>query len=341
MAMTYVPVEVVDTTNLSEADWLNYRRTGIGGSDAAAVMGVSPFATARDLYYDKRNIHPALPDDANWVAKRVGRLLEDLVADIFVKKTGLKIFQIKKMFRHPLHGFMLADVDYFVELPGGKIAILECKTANYNTQYKWQDGAVPLNYELQGRHYMAVMNLDTVFFACLFGNNESEFVYRRVERDHDQEADLIAQEQFFWEEYVQKGVEPPYTEPGDLVLESIRRHYGEANADAPEVLLNAVHALRLEAYLDLSAQKSALAKQVRDLEGQMKQAYAPVVDAMGTGCTALCKCGDREYTITYKPSYRTAIGKDNLERLLLLHPDIHDEYAETTESRRFSVTVKN
>jgi len=45
--------------------------------------------------------------------------------------------------------------------------------------------------------------------------------------------------------------------------------------------------------------------------------------------------------VTYKPSYRTAIGKDNLERLLLLYPDIHEEYAETTESRRFSVTVKN
>jgi len=107
------------------------------------------------------------------------------------------------------------------------------------------------------------------------------------------------------------------------------------------VLLNAVFALKLEAYLALSEQKTALSKQVRDLEKQMKQACAPVVDAMGTGCSALCKCGGREYTVTYKPSCRTAIGKDSLERLQLLHPDIHEEYAETTESRRFSVTVKN
>jgi len=185
-----------------------------------------------------------------------------------------------------------------------------------------------------------VMNIDTVFFACLFGNNENEFVYRRVERDHEQEADLIAQEKFFWEEYVQKGVEPPYTESGDLVLESIRRHYGEADTEAPALLLPAALAPSLELYLALSEQKGALNKQVRELESAMKRAYGPVADAMGTGCKAMCKSGGTEYTVTYKPSYRTAIGKDNLERLLLLHPDIHEEYAETTESRRFSVVRK-
>ena len=47
----YKPIVIADTTNLSEDEWLEYRRNGIGGSDVAAVLGVSPFTTGRDLYY--------------------------------------------------------------------------------------------------------------------------------------------------------------------------------------------------------------------------------------------------------------------------------------------------
>lgn len=55
-AESYVPDVLVDTDGLPEEEWLEYRRQGIGGSDAAAILGVSPFATARDLYYDKCKI---------------------------------------------------------------------------------------------------------------------------------------------------------------------------------------------------------------------------------------------------------------------------------------------
>ena len=119
------PKVLVSTENLTEQEWLAYRRQGIGGSDVAAILGISPFRTARDLYDDKLNIASAVDDTGNWVALEMGHLLEPLVAQIFAKKTGLEVFQIKKMFQHPQHPFMLADVDYFVRLPNGKIAILE------------------------------------------------------------------------------------------------------------------------------------------------------------------------------------------------------------------------
>ena len=107
-----VPLVLVDTTNLTRDEWLSYRRKGIGGSDAAAVLGVSPFTTTRDLFYDKRGIVSAIEDDSNWVQLEVGHLLEDLVAQIFAKKTGYRIYQQKKMFQHPAYPFMLADLDY-------------------------------------------------------------------------------------------------------------------------------------------------------------------------------------------------------------------------------------
>ena len=54
-AACYAPQILVGTEGLPREQWLEYRRKGIGGSDAAAVLGISPFRTGRDLYYDKLN----------------------------------------------------------------------------------------------------------------------------------------------------------------------------------------------------------------------------------------------------------------------------------------------
>ena len=166
MTAPYQPIVLVDTEKLSRDEWLKWRRRGIGGSDAAAVLGISPFRTARDLYYDKMGI-VVDTDDTNWVAMEMGNLLEPLVARIFAKKTGLKIYQRKKMFLHPQYPWMLADLDYLVELPDGKTAILEIKTTNYNARDNWWYNGkeiVPVYYETQGRHYMCVMNIDRFYF---------------------------------------------------------------------------------------------------------------------------------------------------------------------------------
>lgn len=197
--LNYKPEAVVDISGLSREEWLDYRKKGIGGSDAAAIMGVSPFATKRDLFYDKTGIRPAYQENEdNWVAKEVGHRLEDLVAEIFSKKTGLKIFPVRTMFRHPLYPFMLADVDFFIEFADGTYGILECKTTNYNCQEKWANNTIPVNYEYQVRHYMSVMNIDKAYIACLYGNNEEEFFIRPIERDMEIEEDLIAEEKYFW-----------------------------------------------------------------------------------------------------------------------------------------------
>ena len=339
--LNYEAQVVVDTENLTREDWLSYRRLGIGGSDAAAIMGVSPFCTKRDLYYDKRGITPAMEEEeSNWVAKEVGHRLEDLVAEIFSKKTGLKVYPIRKMFRHPLYPFMQADVDFFIEFPDGTTGILECKTTNYNCQNKWANNSTPVNYEYQGRHYMAVMNINKVYFACLYGNNEDEFFIRYMERDLDIEEDLIAEEEYFWNENVKAGVEPPYTEKPDLVLESIRKHYGPADKDADEVKLSRKHLVSLQRYLELKEQKAKLESEAKKLEEQMKESYTEIVEDLGVSCTGILSDGGTEYIVTYNPAYRTTIDKKGLERLKITHPDVYDDYVNTTESRRFAVKKK-
>ena len=250
--LNYKPEAVVDISRLSREEWLDYRKKGIGGSDVAAIMGVSPFATKRDLFYDKTGIRPAFQENEdNWVAKEVGHRLEDLVAEIFTKKTGLKIFPVRTMFRHPLYPFMLADVDFFIEFADGTYGILECKTTNYNCQEKWANNTIPVNYEYQVRHYMSVMNIDKAYIACLYGNNAEEFFIRPLERDLETEEDLIAEEKYFWEEKVLKKVEPDYVEKADLVIASIKKHYGPADPQAAGVILSTKNLSGIKTYLSL------------------------------------------------------------------------------------------
>ena len=337
---SYSPCVLVDTSNLPEEEWLEWRRKGIGGSDAAAILGISPFATARDLYYDKLKILPFEEGEDNWVAKKMGHLLEDMVAEIFSKKTGYRVFQVKKMFYHPTYPWMLADVDYFVELPDGTIAILEIKTTNYNAKdHWWRDGekVVPINYETQGRHYMCVTNIDRVFYCCLYGNNEDEVIIRDIQRDYDYEDELIALECDFWYGNVQAQIPPPYTEDGDLILDSVKKHFGPADVNAPDVVLNMPLASCVLRFTELQAQKRELDAEAKVLAKEMKRLQGLIVAEMGRCCTARCSVAGSSFTVTYKPSQTMEINKDSLLRLQAQHPEIYEEYATALVSRRFYV----
>ena len=336
--MDYEPEVIVDTDTLSREDWLSYRKLGIGGSDVAAIMGISPFATIRDLYNDKLGIEPLTnEEESNWVAKEVGHRLEDLVAEIFSKKTGLTVFPVRKMFRHPLYPFMLADVDFFIIFPDGSYGILECKTCNYNARNKWDDGGIPEHYVLQVRHYLSVMNMDKAYIACLYGNNENEFVIRPIERDMMEEEEIIAQEEYFWKEYVEKQAEPPFNGKPDLILASIRKYGGYADKELPEIEISTLNSVDLEKYLTLSEEKSQLEKRKKEIEAMQRELSVPFVEQLGASCKAVLSDGVSRYRITYNPTRRTQVGKDAMEKLKIQHPDIFEEYTKTTESRTFRV----
>ena len=316
-AACYAPQILVSTEDLPREQWLEYRRKGIGGSDAAAILGISPFRTGRDLYYDKLNIVTA-DDNENWVQLEVGTLLEPLVAKIFAHKTGYKIYRRPFMFQHPLYPWMLADLDYMVELPDGTTAILEIKTTNYNAKDNWWyngEEIVPIYYESQGRHYMAVMNIDRVYFCCLYGNSED-----------------------FWENHVLTKTPPPYVEAdGDLILESLRRKLGPADKDAPPVLLGQTQFGQLSMLLSLQEQKKTLSADVSKLDKDIKRLKGMLIEKMGTSCTAVYNGLAESYTITYNPVRSAGISKDALERLKDEHPDIYDQYVTVSEWRRFHV----
>lgn len=340
----HTPLVLVETSELSREQWLEYRRRGIGGSDVASLIGISPFSTARDLYYDKLNVASVETDESNWVALEMGHLLEDLVARIFQRKTGFDIYQVKKMFYHPKCPFMIADVDYFVNCLNGSKAILEIKTTNYNARDNWwKDGeeVVPDYYESQGRHYMAVMDIDQVYFCCLYGNTEDEVIIREVKRDFTYEDEMIFLEQEFWFNHVQVQIPPPYTENGKLIMKSAKRYGSQSGSNSDEITMDSKMTTILMRYLELQREKEQSDKNSKKLEADLQRLKAMLVAELGQSCSAVCEVDGFSYTISYNPVRKTTIGKDNLFRMKLQFPEVYEQFVTVSESRRFQLKVRD
>jgi len=332
-----------DIEKLTEEEWLKLRTTGIGGSDAAKILGVSGFSTSRDLYYDK--VGENKPDiKKNWIALEVGHRLEELVVQIFMEKNpGWFPYADRRMFRSAEYPFMLADVDFFVRDPNtGKVGIVECKTTNSITLLeKWGislENKVPVDYELQVRHYMAVMNLDFAIIICLAGNNEQGYRQRLVTRDLSIEKSLIEAEKRFWEENVLKRIPPALDNQKASVLDTVVNHYGLLSAETEDDTVDLSDSVKdFEKYLSLEEERSALEKQAKELKKQEEEIVASLLD-MTEGRSGICTIEDIDYELSSSSRTTISIPSAKLQNLKLEYPDIYNKYVEVKTS--VSPTIK-
>ena len=135
-------LRLVNTRNMERSDWLEVRKTGIGGSDAAASVGLCPYKSQLELWLEKTGRDAGLekPDSTD-TSEPVywGTVLEPIVAGAYARKTGRKLRRIHAVLQHPSHPFMLANVDReIIGAPG--VQILECKTAGEHGAKLWRDG---------------------------------------------------------------------------------------------------------------------------------------------------------------------------------------------------------
>lgn len=179
--------------------WLAERRTGIGGSDAPAVLGVSRFDTPLGVYLDKRGERPPKPDTS---AMAWGRRLEPLIRDAYADATGRTVRVPTTILRHPHHPYMIGSIDGVTD----DARLLEIKTAR--TSEDWGEAGtdqVPDAYLVQVQHYLAVTGLRLADVAVLIGG--SDFRLYEVPADPELQATLEQIEAAFWGR-VQRG-EPP------------------------------------------------------------------------------------------------------------------------------------
>jgi len=214
------------TADMDRKQWLEERRKGIGGSDAAAVAGLSRYRTPIQVYMEKLGlIDPPEENEAMYWGKK----LEDLVADEFSVRTGLKVRRKNAILKHPEYPWMLANVDRLIV---GKREGLECKTTSSYKASEWDGDEIPWEYAIQCYHYMAVTGFDAWWIAALIGGNR--FLYKRIERDEGIIDNLIKIESDFWHNHVLKGI-PPEPDGSSASTEFVKSLYPESNGKAVDL----------------------------------------------------------------------------------------------------------
>lgn len=176
--------------------WLKERQKGIGGSDVAAILGVSRWKSALDVYNDKVAEEPEEIEEND--AIHWGNILEPIVAKEFSNLTGLKIRVENKILEHPEYKFMKASVDRRVV--GKETTLLECKTAHFYKAKEWENDEIPPEYILQCMHYLAVTGYDYMYIAVLIGG--SKFIYKKIDRNEELVKIIIDKCKNFWYNHV-------------------------------------------------------------------------------------------------------------------------------------------
>ena len=177
-------------------DWLEFRTKGIGGSDAAAAIGVSRYRSPLDLWCEKTGrVEPK--DISEEPAVKWGLILEAPIAVYFaVHHPELTVLNWPATLVSNDHPFMVANLDRVIDDEEGNRGILEIKTTGQYMVSDWDEG-VPLEYYTQVSHYLAVTGYSFVWVAVLIGGRD----YReyRLERDDEDIARLIELEEAFWQ----------------------------------------------------------------------------------------------------------------------------------------------
>jgi len=175
--------------------WLKWRKMGIGGSDAAAILGLDPWRSPLDVYIDKTT--DTIDDSESLILQR-GLALEPLVAERYAKETGRKLRRQPGRV-HPEHDFIRCSIDRQIaktaDRPTGQ---LEIKTANSFVFKQFKMDGIPEKYIVQVQHNLMVWGYEWSGFAVLCPDTW-EMIHFDIERD-DQLCDaILAQEIEFWQ----------------------------------------------------------------------------------------------------------------------------------------------
>lgn len=229
------------------------RRTYLGGSDCAAILGVSPWATPLDVFLEKTGQKVKTVDLAREKLFRRGKRLEPVVVDMLIEDEGVKVTKrstpaAPNRYLDAEHDFLAAEIDFEWEvtpevadkydLPEhlvGTIQNGEVKTVHpFAAAGKFGDEStdeIPIEYGAQAAHGLMVTRRELTMFAVLTGADNLTLYF--FHRDADTERGIRAKELAFWAR--------------------VQRREAPAPHDLPDIyqLFGIVPAIRVEASIEI------------------------------------------------------------------------------------------
>jgi len=285
------------------------RQTGIGGSDAPAACGMSPWKTPYQLWCEKRGETGDSQEDNEpmfW-----GRTLEPVIRQRYADVTGKTVTIPKGIIRHPKYGWMIASLDGLTDDPG----VLEIKTSRTPTD--WGEpgtNEIPDVYMIQVQHYLTVTKLSVADVAVLIGGND--FRIYEVPEDRELQELIMEKEAGFWQ-MVKDGIPPDVVSYAD-----VRQRWGKTSKGVDVV-----------AELNIIAAINRL-KEIKELSKEEEQLKAVIMAYMKEGDRLVN--GENKVIATWqldKPSKRL-----DTKALKAAEPEIYKQFLKESEpSRRFLI----
>jgi len=294
-------------------EWKAARMKGIGGSDAAAAIGVSRWKSPLQLYLEKSGEieQPEVGEAAYW-----GNVLEAVVADEFTKRTGKKVQRVNRILIHPEYQYMIANIDRRVV---GENAVLECKTTGAWNGKEWEGDEIPSEYIIQVMHYLAVTGAEKAYVAVLIGGNR--FAWKEIARDEELIAMMTNAEMGFWN-YVVSQTPPPLSESkAELTAGIMDRLYPESSGGM----------------IDLPPTYTGILEQLIEVKSRIKELEISE-DYLASQVKEYMKDSERARVGRFNVSWKNVTTKRFDTKLFeKTNPDLYSQYVKESQSRRFTV----
>lgn len=305
-------MSITKVKTASHEEWKELRSHYIGGSDAAAVVGLNAFSSPYALWAEKTGKVPGFSGN---LATEVGTYLEEFVAQKFAAETGKKVRKSNQSFFNSDYPWAIANIDREII---GEDAGLEIKTTSELNMKKFRGGEYPANYYCQCVHYMAMTGKQRWYLAVLIGNRG--FRWFTIERDEAEIAALMAAEADFWE--MVKNNTPPVADGSQATTAAIKTIYAESNENTVDLTLENT----------ALAQYIAIGKQIAELESMRDEAANKIKSFMGDAGGGECD----GFRVSWKSSTRRTFDS---KRFAKENPglDLAGYYKETS-TRTFRVT---
>lgn len=294
---------------ISREEFLANRRKGIGGSDAAAVLGLSKWKTAYDVFLDKTGQSEPTPDND---AMLWGRLLEPVIRQQYADRTGREV-AMPSMLTDAKSPYIVANVDGLCD-----DRVLEIKTAR--TAKDWgEEGTdeVPMQYFLQCQHYLMVTGKPVADVAVLIGS--ADFRIYTVEANEKLFGVMRTAYAEFWNGHVLTGTPPEAVSYADAVAQ-----YRQSDGTSIEATPDVVKAL--DALSDIQTA-------MKDYERQEELLKGTIMSFMGNHETLTV---DGLTRVSWKTS--KAAERFDSKAFKAAHPDLAAEFTKPgAPSRRFLI----
>ena len=295
-------------------EWLALRHKYIGGSDAAAVVGLNAYVSPFALWAEKTG---RLPGFEGNLATEVGTYLEEFVAQKFAQETGKKVRKSNQSWFNDQYPWAIANIDREIV---GEDAGLEIKTTSELNLKKFKGGEYPANYYVQIVHYLAVTGKQRWYLAVLIGNRE--FKWFTIERDEDEINALMDAERTF-KMYVDNDT-PPQPDGASSTADTLFTMYPNSIDTTIGI---GFYEKELNNYFRLKDQLKNLTMTIDGIENRIK---AHLGECAGGEC--------EKYRVSWKTQSRSTFDS---KKFIADHPEMDvSKYFKKSTSRPFKVTEK-